>query len=373
VNLCIVTHNVIKGDGQGRANYEVTREAIRRGHSITLVASKVDPEIASHPQVTWVNIPIKGYPSQLLRGIICAYKSTAWLRQNRHRYDLVQVHGANITEPSDINVAHFIHSSWLQSSTHPFRQLNIQGIYQWLYSVSNAYQEKKAFQKAMTIIAVSNKIKQELVEIGIPSNRIHVILDGVATEEFCPGLFDRKQLGLPENVMLALFVGDICSPRKNLYTVLHALTRVPNLHLAVVGNIERSPYPRLAIALGLSDRVHFLGYRSDVSEIMKAADLFVFPSHYEPFGMVVSEAMATELPIITAASVGAAEIVTPDCGIILNESDNIEALAVALKHLINNDEIRVNMGKVGRIIAKKHSWESKAKCYLDLFEELTEK
>jgi glycosyltransferase involved in cell wall biosynthesis len=373
MKFCILTHNVIKGDGQGRANYEITLEAIRRGHSITLVAGKVAPEILQYSQIKWINIPVENYPTQLIKGIISSWRSTSWLRKNRHSFDLVQIDGAHVIESSDVNVAHFVHSSWLKSPIHPSRQLNVQGVYQWLYSFSNTYQEKKAFHKATIVVAVSQKIKQELIAIGIPSDRIHIILDGVDTEEFYPGKYDRQQLNLPEKVMLALFVGDICSTRKNLSTVLHALIQVPDLHLAVVGNTKRSPYPLLATTLGLSDRVHFLGYRSDVSEIMKAADLFVFPSHYEPFGMVVSEAMAAGLPVITTASVGAAEIITPDCGIVLSEPDNIEALVVALKNLIGSDEMRINMGKAGRIIASQHSWESKAKSYLDLFEELTQK
>ncbi len=63
---------------------------------------------------------------------------------------------------------------------------------------------------------------------------------------------------------LALFVGDIRSRRKNLELVLHALTEVRGLHLAVVGDTARSPYPAMAAELGVMDRVHFLGYRRDV-------------------------------------------------------------------------------------------------------------
>jgi glycosyltransferase involved in cell wall biosynthesis len=192
-------------------------------------------------------------------------------------------------------------------------------------------------------------------------------------QEFSPGFADRSQLGLPEGVALAVFAGDIRSQRKNLDTVLHALIQLPELHLAVVGSTERSPYPQLSEKLGLGDRVHFLGYRRDVSEIMKAVDLFVLPSRYEPFGMVVSEAMAAGLPVITTSAAGASEIVTPDCGVVLSDSEDTPALAEALRLLTSNESLRKQMGQTGRLIAEQHSWSSKAQSYIDLFEELIKK
>jgi glycosyltransferase involved in cell wall biosynthesis len=73
-----------------------------------------------------------------------------------------------------------------------------------------------------------------------------------------------------------------------------------------------------------------LGFRQDVPDLMKAADFLVFPSRYEPFGLVVLEAMATGIPVITAATTGATELVTPDCSFVLPDSDDTQALAEAL-------------------------------------------
>jgi glycosyltransferase involved in cell wall biosynthesis len=373
MKLCIATHNIVKGDGQGRANHEVVWEAVRRGHHVTLLSSSIDPELEQHSQVTWIYISVKGWPTELLRNLLFSWRSANWLRRHRTELDLVMVNGAITKASGDINAVHFVHSSWLRSPFHPWRlHRDIVGIYQWIYTALNSYWEKKSFREAKLVVAVSEKIKQELVEIGIPSDRIRVILNGVDLQEFSPGCFKRNSLGLPEEVTLALFVGDIRSPRKNLDTVLHALVQVP-IHLAVVGSTERSPYPQMATKLGLENRVRFLGYRLDIAEIMKAVDLFVFPSHYEPFGMVVSEAMAAGLPVITAATTGVAEIITPECGIVLTNSEDIHALTEALKKLTDNGSMRIKMGQVGRLIAEQHSWESKAQNYIDLFEELAKK
>ncbi len=369
MKLCIVSQNVIVGDGQGRVNYEVVWAAIHLGHQITLLSSNVDQELQKHSQVKWIYIPVKKWPTQLLRDLFFSWRSTAWLWKHRSEIDLIQACGAVTGAATDVNVVHFVHNGWLRSPVHPIRlHQGAYGAYQWLYTVLNAHWEKEAFRQAKVVVAVSEKIEKELLEIGVPQDRIRVILNGVNLQEFSPGSADRSQLGLPEGVTLALFVGDIRISRKNLDTILNALVQVPALHLAVVGATGKSPYPLLAAKLGLGDRVHFLGYRSDVSEIMKAVDLFVFPSRYEPFGMVVSEAMATGIPVITASTAGASEIVTPDCGVVLADPEDTQALVVALTKLSRDQHLRSQMGHAARVIAEQHSWSSKAKSYVDLFE-----
>jgi glycosyltransferase involved in cell wall biosynthesis len=374
VKLCVVSQNVIVGDGQGRVNYEVVWATIRLGHQITLLSSKVDSELQKHSQVKWIYIPVRKWPTQLLRDLVFSWRSNAWLRKHRSEIDLIQACGAVTGAATDVNTVHFVHNGWLRSPVHPIRlNQGAYGPYQWLYTVLNALWEKEAFRHTKVVVAVSEKIKKELLEIGVPKERIRVILNGADLKEFSPGSSERSQLGLPEVVTLALFVGDIRSPRKNLDTVLHALVQVPELHLAVAGSTERSPYPFLATKLGLDERVHFLGYRRDVSEIMKAVDLFVFPSRYEACTLVLLEAMASGLPVITAVTAGGAEIVTPDCGVVLADSEDNQALAEALIRLSNDHHLRSQMGQAARAIAEQHSWSSKAQSYIDLFEELINK
>jgi glycosyltransferase involved in cell wall biosynthesis len=145
---------------------------------------------------------------------------------------------------------------------------------------------------------------------------------------------------------------------------------VPQLHLAVAGITEGSPYIKLAASLGLSERVHFLGLCHNVPQLMKAVDFLVFPSRYEPFGLVVIEAMACGLPVITASTTGAAELVTPESGIVIEDPDDRQALAQALLSLTNDRALRQKMGKTARTIAEQHSWNQMAKSYVDLFENL---
>jgi len=371
MKLCIVTHTVMKGDGQGRVNYEVVWEAIRRGHHVTLLASSVDLALQEHSQVDWISIPVKGYPLQLVREIAFSIQSGWWLHKHRSEFDLIKVNGAITWARGDVNAVHFVHSSWLRSPVNLSGQYPIlPRTYNGFYTGLNADWEKRAFSQAKAIVAVSRQVERELLEIDVPPERIRVILNGVDLQEFSPGEAKRQTWGLPEGVTLALFAGNAQTPRKNLDTVIRALAQVPELHLVVAGTTTGTTYPQLVASLDLSQRVHFLEHRSDVPELMKAVDFLVFPSRYETFGLVVIEAMASGLPVITAATTGAAEIITPGCGIVLPEPDDIQGLARALSLLTRDRQQRQQMGQAARVIAEQHSWANMARNYVNLFEEL---
>ncbi len=381
MKLCIVSHSLIKGDGQGRVNYEVASEAINRGHHVTVLASQISPDLEKHHQVDWIPISVTGFSTELIRNIIFAYKSSNWLKKHRHQLDLIKVNGAITWEKSDVNAVHFVHNSWLKFSTleatpsstkatlNP--KLYLYKFYQWLYTKLNANWEKQAFDNTKVVVAVSDKVAEDLRDINVPGNVIKVISNGVDVEEFSPGNGGSRQpWNLPDDVPLAMFAGDIRLPRKNLDTVLQALVQVPNLHLAVVGITDGSPYPQLAKSLEIAERVHFLGFRRDVPALMKVVDMFVFPSRYEPFGLVVTEAMATGLPVITASCTGSAPLITPEAGIVLSDPNNYQALAEAMQKLSVNPDLRNKMGRHAREIALKNTWKNVAQQYVDLFEEI---
>lgn len=380
MKLCIVNHKISQGDGQGRVNYEITWEAIRQGYQVTLLASTIAEEFLQHTQVNWIPIVVNPLPTALLHNLFFSWQSTRWLRQHHQEFDLIKVNGAITNFPGDVNAVHFVHSAWANASVHTAKtHRNFYGFYQWIYTKLNAFWEKQAFHRAKLVIAVSSKVQEELSAIersslakpiALPPSKIQVIPNGVDLDEFSPGKEPRSPWQLPENVPLALFVGDIRTSRKNLETVLKALIPIEELHLAIVGSTEGSPYPQLATELGLQKQVHFLGYRKDIAQIMRATDFLVFPSRYEPFGLVLLEAMASGLPVITVKSVGAADLVTSECGLVLSDSEDISALTEALNTLANNPNLRTRMGQAARTIAEQHSWKTMAQRYLDLFQKV---
>lgn len=370
MKFCIVTRNVIRGDGQGKVNYEIIKESLRRGHQVTIFSDGLDLDLQQEPNLTWIPAQAEKVPTAFLHQLIFGRRSANWLRKNRHQFDLVQSCGAVTSASSDVNAVHFVHSAWVRSAAHPLHTSSNKayGLYQWGYGKLNSYWEKSAFKNTDIVIAVSEKIRQDLMEIGVPRAKTRVIYNGVDIDEFSPGKLDRKTWDLPEDVPLALFAGDIRTSRKNLDSVLKALKQVPDLHLVVLGGTDGSPYPAMTDELNLSDRVHFLGFRKDVAQVMRAVDFFVFPSRYEACTLVLMEAMASGLPVITASSAGGAELVGEDCGFVLADSEDITQLASHLTTLTQNPQQREAMGKAARHLAEQYLWGSTAKHYNDLFE-----
>ncbi|HWP37162.1 MAG TPA: glycosyltransferase [Gemmatimonadales bacterium] len=104
--------------------------------------------------------------------------------------------------------------------------------------------------------------------------------------------------------------------------------------------------------LGIADRVRFLGQRTDVPQLMAAADVFCQPNESpEPFGLVFVEALAAGLPVVTADLGGAREILTPDCGILVKPQDEA-GLAMLLTSLIDHPERRAALAANGVLRAR---------------------
>ena len=367
--LVLISHQFSHNDGQGRVNFEVALRALEFGYPVTILATQCAEEILRHPRATHIRIDNGRVPTALLRNLAFARSTASWLRQHRTEHDLVLANGFITWEPCDVNVAHFVHTAWARNSNFPFTGVSPYSLYQRLYTALNARWERQAFGEARRVIAVSEVIARELRSIGVPPERVTTIPNGVDTEQFQPGVPHRAEFGLPEKLPLALFAGDIKIPRKNLDTVLKALQRVPEMILAVAGAKDGSPYPALARQLGIEKRVFFLGKIYKMAELMRTADLFIFPSRYEPFGLVVTEAMASAVPVIVSSCSGAADFVGGG-GIVLDDPNDVERLAEAMATLANSPETRARMAAEGRARALQMQWSTMADEYLRVFDEV---
>jgi glycosyltransferase involved in cell wall biosynthesis len=126
----------------------------------------------------------------------------------------------------------------------------------------------------------------------------------------------------------------------------------------------------MAIALGIENRVHFVGFRTDVPRFMQTADFFVFPSRYEAGTLVLIEALASGLPVITARTAGGCEIMGTNCGSILDDPDDVEGLVIAMSRFMDTS-LRAKAARAARVTAEGYSWERMAQQYLACFAEFS--
>ncbi|HKD53186.1 MAG TPA: glycosyltransferase family 4 protein, partial [Steroidobacteraceae bacterium] len=156
MRIAIVTHKFVKGDGQGRVNYELARAALAEGHPLWLVASEIAPELAAHPGARCVRLGVGRVPLALLQNQLFACATTLWLWRHRRELDLVHANGFVSWGRADVNTSHFVHSAWSRSRFHTWRvRRDAYGLYQLIYSYCGRWLERCSYRAARLIVAVS--------------------------------------------------------------------------------------------------------------------------------------------------------------------------------------------------------------------------
>jgi len=235
----------------------------------------------------------------------------------------------------------------------------------------------RSVHRADLVLADSQSTKDDLVELlGVEPARIEVVYPGVE-ERFRPiedqALLEqvRKQYNLPPRFVLGL---GTLQPRKNFTRLIEAysllVTRHPSLRLVIAGG-KGWLYEEIFATveqLGLEEKVVFPGFVADehLPALYNLADLFVFPSLYEGFGLPPLEAMASGTPVITSDASSLPEVVG-EAGLMVEATD-VEALAEAMKRVLEDNVLRERMIARGLEQARKFTWQRAAAKLLSLYE-----
>ena len=212
----------------------------------------------------------------------------------------------------------------------------------------------------MATVAVSEDTRRHLLEtLAVPPHRIGTVLNGVP-DPSGDGKALRASLGLTHSDVLLVAVGNLIE-RKGHAVLLKALAEIrstdPDLdwHVAIAGEgVERPALERLAAEPGLVGRVHLLGHRSDVPDVLAAADIFVMPSIWEGLPLAVLEAMFAGCAVVASDVSGIPEAIpTPEVGRLVPPGD-ATALAVALRPLLREARLRQDLGNAARTRAREH-------------------
>ncbi len=176
---------------------------------------------------------------------------------------------------------------------------------------------------------------------GLPSEKLTVIPNAIPIEDFAatadPALRSELAGGTPRPVVLSVARLD---PQKGECYLLEAAVQIPEAVFVLVGDgPQRSALESQAAALGLTERVRFLGRRSDVPALLAACDLFVLPSLYEGLPLSVLEAMAARRPVVATDIAGTREAVRDGITGLLVPPADPGALARALRRLLGDPSL----------------------------------
>lgn len=183
---------------------------------------------------------------------------------------------------------------------------------------------------------------------------------GVDIQKFQDTKIDRKEkrreLDVPENAVLLVSVGEL-NQNKNHEVVIRAMAQLhnPGIHYMIAGEGPlREHLHGLAQELDVSNQVHLLGYRKDIAQLCRAADICVFPSIREGLGLAAVEGMATGLPLIASDNRGTRDYAVHRVNALVCRHDSVEEFADAISQLAGNPGLRNEMGSKNVEIAKKY-------------------
>jgi len=236
----------------------------------------------------------------------------------------------------------------------------------------------RALKTADAIIAVSYNTKRDIIKyFKIPEEKIRVIYNGV-NENYKP-LSEKEVEKIHQkydiNYPFILYVGRLAF-HKNIPTLLKAFYKLKKYNLPhkliIIGKKDwkYKDIFDLVDRLNLHKDVIFLGYvpNEDLPALYNAADLFVYPSLYEGFGLPPLEAMACGTPVVTSNTSSLPEVVG-DAGIMVEPYD-VDGFAKAMYEILTNDGLREELRKKGLKRAKLFNWRKTAEETLEVYEEV---
>ena len=216
---------------------------------------------------------------------------------------------------------------------------------------------------------------------GVAPKRIRIVYNGVDTERFSPGQCQphrqqtRRRLGLSADGVMALIVAHNFR-LKGVDTLLAAMRRLqagPQVRLVIVGGKHVDSWRRRVARLGLSEQVIFAGRVDDPLPYYAAADCYVHPTYYDPCSLVLLEAAACGLPLITSRYNGASEIFHDGEDVLLvDDPADAAAMAAAMRILLDSSTRR-RLGEAARATILQHSFHRNVDQILEIYDEILDR
>jgi glycosyltransferase involved in cell wall biosynthesis len=349
LKIAFAVHDYHRSGGHSRYVAELAKR-YAAAHEVHVFANtfrgEIDPRVQVHRVPAWRANALT---------LIFTFRWSASRMLRRGRYDIVHDQGLCCTRPNVIT-AHICNAAWAAARCNPATGERVFGA---IASRMEKWQYWRAGQARA--IAVSGRVRQDLAR-WYGFRDAAVVHHGVDAATFSPANrvlwrdVVRAEIGVPAGERLFLFVGDL---RKGAEAAIRALGRG---WLLCVGGTPPEPYRALAVSMGCGGRVVFRGTTDRVERYYAAADVFLLPTPYDAFGMVVLEAMAAGLPVIVSCEAGAAEVIRHgENGLVLRDEAELGALMEMAAE-------RPEMGSAARETALEHGWDRVARETMEVYE-----
>ncbi|WP_422374165.1 glycosyltransferase [Roseibium sp.] len=191
------------------------------------------------------------------------------------------------------------------------------------------------------LIGNTPDIIHQAVEMGWPEARAHVISNFVDPLPTDLTPVNRADFDTPEDATVLIHLGRFVR-RKRFDLAVQAVAGLPdNVHAWLIGDGELLEETKaLARSLGVSDRVHFLGWQRDPSPFLKAADILLCPTDEEPLGNIVLEGWNADLPVVAAASPGPSWLIDDGVNGLLSPCGDVDALTASISRILASPDLK---------------------------------
>lgn len=198
---------------------------------------------------------------------------------------------------------------------------------------------------------------------------------GVELKKFSDAVVDRNKMrqsiDVPEEAFVLISVGEL-NENKNQQVIIRAVADVglDNAHYVLVGNgPNQGRLEKLAKDLGVSDKLHFAGYRRDVAQLYKASDVCCFTSVREGLGLACIEAIACGLPVIASKNRGTNDLINDGENGIICDCNDVQAFAQAIKQMYNSRNDNIEFKNSARSVSEYDS-ENVVECLKKIYSDL---
>lgn len=364
--------------------YGLARELVKKGHDVTVISSS--SVIKKHEAM--LEETIEGIKVKRFNPVV----PTSLLYMTKNDFDLIHMHHLGYLAPissyaviikklrnipSVFTIHGLYHDPYIVKDVNdPFSNKinkNIQTTFPFLtpWRIFDWFVHLPL--KAEKITALTKWEKKETEKLGVNSNKIEVVPNGVNLEKYKKkgkkNFF--KRIGIEGKTLL--FVGQP-TKRKGWNYFLQAMPKIletePDAKAVFIGYRKSKEMEEACENLGITRSVKFLGFLPEERKIesFQSADVFVFPTLYEGFGIVFLEAMASGLPIITTDVAGNKEIIEDRKNGLIVKPKNSEEIALAALNLLNNNKLISKIKKNNLDKVKNYDWKKVAKRFLQVYE-----